>query len=1537
MKKKFIIFPDGSIGEVDEADYNAAIEAGAKDYTPPAGKGLYRFKDESFGEVDETDFASATEAGGVPIDFNVKKKEETLPVENPLSFSYLFNGTKAPYAVSGTPEKPVLTEQVRRGLKLNPFFQTPTLDRPDITAVEAEQKLGGEAALTEQGNRIKKFLESPTIEELDDDGKKDVLDLVFAGKETELNITGNLDEAAKRKLTRERNEFSQRFYNAELSGEDIDLIKQANPIALPKQYDTVPSYVIAQGINNKTKKLSEWASGVNEAGAENYVLTRKELEAQKQARQEALDQLVATNYIEKVGDRYITNIPERQYMADQANGLQSQIDDTDLRLSYVNRDFDLALYRPHEKKYHDEKILGRIQQMYAGMKPEDIYKWEGGMQMTEGSSYSPEGMAALKKLHDDPRFKLGDIIKYDETNHLTPESVVKLRELITGMVNADRDPIIEAHEHGEVRRKMRQGVTTGVEAGGIAQDVSQQGSSVEPLPINPEDLIKKTINYFNYELPAKVLAEGYNNKWKKSIVGQQVAPFLDAQEKINSNNAEIAKFESAIKTSLDAGYLSINDKYSKIFEANPEFAATVGTWKKRVDDGLISPEQAEIELMRDVKNNLVLKEILSQKDAEVDRLRNTANAQRERLLIEGGKTNPNLEVDDKGRLTIKGMTREQLDDAIADYQKGYERELINTYKGQEDFLVKRADMINAGMAETFGRFGGAFAVGVTGAVDDLGAATARWLYHKTGMAGDTMNYFEGQKQRPLNIGEYATNHYTYKGFESLMDPAYYGFASGQSFPYAAPALVLGAATGGTTPGIIAASIGGATLETAENALITRNELFMEGVDKDGLKITSTAADRIAAQQFRDELVPNITFQALELGALLRTAKYASPGISLKTAAKGVADVISAGAAEAVQEGIQGYVQAAAKQKGTEGTDLDLFDYLQTDDFVQNFFGGFAGGVTMGGGVKPLAYANSIRNWQGMIRESKDAFANNARNDFANDVPYANALHAEINGTSAEFRDGIRLRLENGQFKDNKEKENLKRAINYSQSLSKSVQVEGIVPENVNELYAAHSVAMADMYESLAESNKETTQGKVYAQQAKASRQQAVDAMNGEAKFYYVLDFQGRPVFMSEKTANVLGESKSLERMKRAGYITEAGAVNDEVFVTNIANVVNGTPAAVSPAPKENPITVRWKDNIRSIGERTDLTDVQKEALKQFEDKRYADELAAEGSTDLFQRTKASAGQMLRNTLDGAEVVGDKAGGLRMMTDQALSAPSGLLGQMNNNEELVTDLIAQNTREAIEAKIKEQNDLLAGEITNDVELKTIDQTVSLLEKGLKKNITNDTQNISGVSGAQREGQESVQAQPDQGAGAQEAGGSGVVQVSPEEKEIIDTAAASGVTLSEEEVDDVAAIVAASQETDTPMTVADAVEFYEREKSNRPVVAEAAIVPGNKFVSELDSTTATIVSAQPDSVTVIFDGQSEPETMSMEDFDELFNPAPSPTDNQVKESMRPVVEIDVKGIPDTEIVKNKDRVLLKNRKDAVKADIGVLNKLIICIYG
>lgn len=119
---------------------------------------------------------------------------------------------------------------------------------------------------------------------------------------------------------------------------------------------------------------------------------------------------------------------------------------------------------------------------------------------------------------------------------------------------------------------------------------------------------------------------------------------------------------------------------------------------------------------------------------------------------------------------------------------------------------------------------------------------------------------------------------------------------------------------------------------------------------------------------------------------------------------------------------------------------------------------------------------------------------------------------------------------------------------------------------------------------------------------------------------------------------------------------------------------------------------------------------------------------------------------------------------------------------------------------------------------------------------KKTESDDNKNIEGISSEKRIRQESIQAKPDESAGSQEIGNSGMVQSTPQEEldsheeykaledQVATIAKDNKVNLSLDEIDDIVGLHLHSQETDKPLSLKETIDFYESEKHSIPAETE-----------------------------------------------------------------------------------------------------------------
>lgn len=1230
-----------------------------------------------------------------------------------------------------------------------------------------------------------------------------------------LDITLSSDEAVRKKMLDEkintadqqsdkdfstqRIKFSDNFYGGTLTGEDIALLRTHNPL-LPPDGANVNLDKVAQQINNKTANLRTFANAAIAQGAYSYAKTKEDIENDIATKRARIDDIAGTNYVYLDTDgKYKTGDKNFQQQADEANNLLAGIAVSQDKKNFLEQDFYKTVYAPRRDKVVAD-IVTEIEKDY-GKPTEQVFR-----------------DANVKGFQPD------DILQWGYNNKINSESYQKLKGVVDDYVAKINDPVIKAYHHGT--------------------DATVKGDYL--------DVMNSLKDYLDFVVPAKIAQQDYTDEYKKSA--PQAAPILGNIDKIQNyfNTLSSQPFESGLKGSQDAAFLDINKKYQQLLQNSNKYNEIVSKWKAKVDDGSLDAQVASDQIQQELNNTKEIKTIFDNRDQEINKIRNNTNKLREQWIIKGlSDIHPNLVVNPDGSIGVKGVDQNELKTVLDNYTAGAQKVYSATIEQQGKAEGLEADRVNQILADKLGSGGAGLRVGLSDGTNNLGESFFRWLSNKTGVGGDARDWFESKHVQEYNVGEYAKNHYQWKGISSLLDPAYYAYATGQSAPYSVPAILTGLATGGTTTGIILGGLAGGGLETAENALQTYNDLVTNGVNENGLKMTTGEASVAAADDFKKELLPNLVMQTLEFGTLLRTAKDIKPVFNIKAVLAGLKDIGKASLQEAGQEGYQGFIQYNAAEKAKGNNELDIFDYMKTDDFAQNVFGGLAGGLTMGAVLKPTAFNTSVQNWKTLIREGNQEINSN--------VIYSNALHAEMNGNGATFRDGLRLRLENGSYKNDGEKSDIGKALTYSQGLADVIKKEGIAPNDISGLYAAHNLALSDLYTALSAADEgKTSLSKTYADKAKEYRNVAANTFDGSQKVYYLTDAQDRPVFISDKTANALEQQGSFAKWENSGTIQGVTAINDDEFNNKVQERRNAPPPehpdAIEARNEVQAHVESWQRQLAdNPNESSPIHQVAQEALDKINNnpiayftqmrdlitsrpkEQYVD--AIEGAQlrkldriikyfisnkpETVQNENVSPEQQLLQAASN-ELVKNKGGLNEMMQNMVGEKPE-------QNAPFLKMIADQALNRASTGEQHTTGDpAQARELANNQFGQSVVDAAIQWDAEKNKTITNDNQNIEGVSGESGVGAQSVEAQPVNGPSSEEIGNSGVVQQeTPEEiastKEHDDVIAQveahakdNNISLTPEETDDAAGLYITAHDSGNPITIAQAVDLHNQYK-------------------------------------------------------------------------------------------------------------------------
>lgn len=946
----------------------------------------------------------------------------------------------------------------------------------------------------------------------------------FQGKIDDETVDQQRKEEYRKILTKRQEEqarFSDNFYSGKLDAADIATLHNKNPLITPDN-DVTNFSVAAEAVNNKTNNLRYAADAVRDAGAYNYADKNEKLTDQIKDAKDRIETLAGQNYIHLDKDgKYVTEVADFQFQADEANNLLAEVKAKTQQQDFVQHSFNKFDYQPRKQQV-TENILDQIAKSYNAKDITDAFV----------------KLAHENNENDGP-------LQFDKDGLLDESAYRRLNSIVTDYINKTDDSIIKAGIHG----------TSAFNRTGLKLPPGTKLPSIFADNSNYYDVTNSVWQYLTTVVPAKINVLNFKQEYKKAE--PRIAPLLESEDELNRyfSDAKTKTFESGLKASLDSSYLNVYKKYDAILKATPAAADIIKKWTDKAQSNQITPEIADINIRTELNASEPVRKILDNRQAEMQAARNGANKQRELNLINGIKNiSPDLYMMSDGNVGVKGVPEDEMKSILDNYNQGARSVFKASIEGAAKRYGIKADIQNEQIKDYFGSFAGSLMVGLRQGTNSLAESTFRWMSHNTGVGVDAADWFTAKNVADnLSIGEYADQHFKYKGVSSLIDPAYYGFNIGQSAPYAVPGILAGMASGGGATGIILAGLGGGALETVENSINTYNDLYKDGFKDNGVKVTSQEASAAAAENFKGEILPNMMMQAMEFGALLRVAKDVKPVLSFKSVAAGLADVTKGSFIEAAQEGYQGLIQynAAEHAKGNSG--MDLFDYMKTDDFRQNFFGGLAGGLGTSSALKPFTFVKSVDNWKQMVASGNRELINNAQ--------YSSALGHEASGNGASFRDGLRLRIANEQYKDESEKQDLGRTLAYSIRLSDAIQRENIAPSNITGLYAAHNMAMSDLYTGLSKADEgASTLSKTYAEKAKEHMNLATGALDGNQQVYFMRDNRDNPIFISKESANVLEQQGNMKKWLDDGVVNDVAAINDREFTSRMQALKEAPPA-----------------------------------------------------------------------------------------------------------------------------------------------------------------------------------------------------------------------------------------------------------------------------------------------------------------------------------------------------------------------------------------
>lgn len=663
---------------------------------------------------------------------------------------------------------------------------------------------------------------------------------------------------------------------------------------------------------------------------------------------------------------------------------------------------------------------------------------------------------------------------------------------------------------------------------------NSKGESATFRNTNFTDLFNSVKQYFRTEKPAIDLAD---KKIKITDEFIKFNPLVNHKKQIADwfNEPNMKAVQAATDIQKEAIAESINQKYLNIIKLSPRYQEISDVLKNKIASGTLDEKDVPVELQKSLSADPELKKYFDNVEKEMYAAFTNVDKRKLDFITAGlKKIDPSLEMTSNG-LSVAGASPEE----FKKFSEAYKSALTSAFftineehkaaanKAAQADIDKQLDILPKefmATAEIKARSG----------FNNMVASFADYfnLNHIRDKAESAVSSDIAQESDFAKSSEW-------HGISSLLDPNYYASSMGQSLPYMAPAIVAGLLSGGTgTAAILSSAATGTLFETGLNMLDTYHDTILNGVKPNGEKVSIYEASRAMAQDGANEIIPNLILSWAEFGALFKGAPKQLKRTIGSEIFGAITNLAETGAAESSQEGIQGYFQYEAKAAAQQKGPTSFFDYMQTDDFRQNFFGGLAGGIGFGAGKfgKRVVMAPSTYNtWKGILETARDNY-----DSFNDNTSRGYALNEELSGRGDQFRDGLVLRIMKNDYENEQELAKLKNTYQYSLKLKAYGSQLKVNTQNQNGLAAVHHMIMADEYAQSAKTvGEETAAGKLYKEKAAASYEQAKKIYNGNAEgVYHVTNAAtNTPIFLTERDAMALSENGDLQGLWNKGLIS----------------------------------------------------------------------------------------------------------------------------------------------------------------------------------------------------------------------------------------------------------------------------------------------------------------------------------------------------------------------------------------------------------------
>jgi hypothetical protein len=665
---------------------------------------------------------------------------------------------------------------------------------------------------------------------------------------------------------------------------------------------------------------------------------------------------------------------------------------------------------------------------------------------------------------------------------------------------------------------------------------AQTSGDLEKKDRTYPDMTKSVVDYLN-TLPVQKKQKEFTDEFTKRYPALKDA--FEANKTVNEyfSKDKIADLNAKVNIDRDKSIMTTGQKYfgkDGIAFQNKDFVGIQEKYAQLVADGKMTQEVALKQIDAEAKQNPATKKIYDNYQDELKKITEKTQKDFEGYMIEGlKKDKPKFTIYKDGSVGIAGMPEDKYKNLIQRYEGGLSDIAIGMGMDSNEAWQKQADQ----KAKSVGAFWGS----AGGAINDLSGAMSKFMFNKTQWGAKNVRYYEAQDLASPKIEEsQVAAAWNWKGLESLKDPNFWLSKAGSMVPVIAGGSAIGLATDGAGLPEYVGWLANAGLFTAQSGLSTYSQM-LNTRDAQGNLLTESDASHYMADQMSKDFLPNVLMMAVTSGTLLKAKNIAKPTV---TGAIGKALL---GTAEAQPFFTwQGYNDYATAQEA-QGKKTDFWDYTQSKDFRDNLING----MVVGGGLSlvhaPGTYMKSVDNWTKMVHTSEG--------EFKNLIPQNYALGMEMAGNGNYLRDALKMHVFNIDPTTLNEEgrrnlSDLKNTLLYSTNLDRNIKQGNLDPKNVSDLYQAHNLALADQHDYL--SQQAADQGNkslsdIYSDKAKDYREQAKAASNDQAKYHYLVNEEGHPVFMSDQSFKTLEQEGTIAKWMKDGTIKDVIKSDDPEF------------------------------------------------------------------------------------------------------------------------------------------------------------------------------------------------------------------------------------------------------------------------------------------------------------------------------------------------------------------------------------------------------